>query len=379
MRGARQSHGVQAMSCQSTYFRPGSQSTSRRRVLGWAGGLAGAAGLAGWGRGAVAAAADGPATDAVAADVVAPAQGTMTVTLLGTASPSPNPERFSAATLVQAGGRHLLFDAGRGATIRLRQLGVPIGLVDPIFLTHFHSDHTVGLPDLWLTGYIQTAYAKRSGTLRVIEPKGTRAMTTHLREAFIQERIIRIADERTPLRAMGLAGIEFGERGGLVFNESGVRVTAFRVNHGERIHRAFGFRIDHAGHSVVITGDTRYDERVVEHSRGVDLLVHEVCSAAPEVLDRFNNRAVMNHHTSPEEAGRVFAQARPKMAAYTHIIQLTDRGPSVEPDLAQIEAATRRNYDGPLVIGNDLTRFQIGDTITVQRWDANRQAYPAGV
>jgi ribonuclease Z len=81
----------------------------------------------------------------------------MTVTLLGTGSPSPNPVRFSAATLVQAGGLNMLFDAGRGCTIRLRQLGVRLGSVSPVFLTHFHSDHTVGLPDIWMTGYIQTA------------------------------------------------------------------------------------------------------------------------------------------------------------------------------------------------------------------------------
>lgn len=81
----------------------------------------------------------------------------ITVTLLGTGTPGPNPDRFSAATLVEAGGMRLLFDAGRGCTIRLRQLGVPLGEVDVTFLTHFHSDHFVGLVDLWATGFIQSA------------------------------------------------------------------------------------------------------------------------------------------------------------------------------------------------------------------------------
>jgi ribonuclease Z len=80
------------------------------------------------------------------------------VTLLGTGSPFPDPNRFAAATLVEAGQEKLLFDVGRGATIRLNQIGVPMGAINAVFITHFHSDHTSGLPDLWLTGWIQRYY-----------------------------------------------------------------------------------------------------------------------------------------------------------------------------------------------------------------------------
>src|SRR5699024_897887 len=78
----------------------------------------------------------------------------MTVTLLGTGSPVPSAERFGMSTLVQAGGLDLLFDAGRGATIRLNQVGLSAGQVDGLFLTHFHSDHVNGLADLWMSSYI---------------------------------------------------------------------------------------------------------------------------------------------------------------------------------------------------------------------------------
>src|SRR3982074_3619664 len=88
-------------------------------------------------------------------------KGDFRVTLLGTGIPVPQPDRFSAATLIEAGSQKLLFDAGRGTTIRLFQLGVPMSKVGPLFLTHFHSDHTVGIPDLWLTGWLGGPWANR--------------------------------------------------------------------------------------------------------------------------------------------------------------------------------------------------------------------------
>lgn len=300
---------------------------------------------------------------------------TITVTLLGTGSPSPNPNRFSSSTLVQAGGLNMLFDAGRGSSIRLRQLGVRLGSIGPTFITHFHSDHTVGLPDLWMTGYIQTSYAKRSEPMLVIGPTGTKHMADTMRAAFVEDRKIRLADEKVPELATRISARDF-KANGVVFEASGVKVTAFAVNHGPLIKPAYGYRVDYAGRSVLITGDTKFDENVIKYGQGVDLLVHEVCAAAPEVLKEFNNQAVMDHHTSAEEAGTVFSRAKPKMAAYTHIIQLTAQGATNEPDVAQIEAATRRTYAGPLVVGDDLTRFVIGDTVTVQRWDVAKQAYP---
>src|SRR5215475_15146639 len=88
------------------------------------------------------------------------AQTDFKVTLLGTASPQPRSDRFGPSTLVEAGDQKFVIDAGRGVPIRLRQVGVPLGRVDVLFLTHFHSDHTSGIPDLWLTGWLATPYAR---------------------------------------------------------------------------------------------------------------------------------------------------------------------------------------------------------------------------
>jgi len=302
------------------------------------------------------------------------AAGTITVTLLGTGSPNTNPVRFSAATLMQAGGLNMLFDAGRGCTIRLRQIGVRLGDVGPVFLTHFHSDHIVSLPGLWMTGYIQAPYGSRSEPLVLIGPEGTKQMAEGMRAAFGADIRIRMADEKTPEASTQIEARDFNDDS-VVFEANGVKVTAFAVNHGPLIQPACGYRVDHAGRSVLISGDTKFDERLIRYGTGVDLLIHEVCAAPPEALERPHNQAIMEHHASPEEAGAVFSRAKPKLAAYSHIIELTPTGSTI-PDPTLIEAATRRTYAGPLTIGEDLMRFVVGETVMVQRWDAARQAYP---
>ena len=105
------------------------------------------------------------------------------VTLLGTGVPFPVLDRFGAATLVEAGKERLLFDVGRGATIRLNQISVPIGSINAVFLTHFHSDHTSGVPDLWLTGWIQRYYGNRQNPFRIIGPTGTISFMQNLPSA----------------------------------------------------------------------------------------------------------------------------------------------------------------------------------------------------
>lgn len=306
------------------------------------------------------------AAEALAQPMPHQVPGTIAVTLLGTGSPILVPSRFGPATLVEAGGLRLLFDAGRACTIRLNQVHVPLGAIDAVFLTHYHSDHINGLPDLWACGYIQAPYLGRKAGLHVYGPPGAARLCTSLRAAFADDIRIRMADEGTPEAATAIEPHEFPEDGGTVFDQAGVVVTAFAVDHGPLIRPAVGYRIDHAGRSVLISGDTRFDERVIRHGSGVDLLVHEVCTT-PAGLEGFPQaRAVSAHHTSPEEAGRVFAQAAPRMAAYTHFVEITRPGFPAVP-APEIERLTRLAWHGPLTIGEDLTRFTVADTIAVER------------
>ena len=105
------------------------------------------------------------------------------VTLLGTGGPVPSMERFGPSILVEAGNQKLLFDCGRGAAQRLWQMNIALCKIDALFLTHLHSDHVVGIPDVWLTGYIPAVYGRRASAFQVFGPAGTKDMMENLVKA----------------------------------------------------------------------------------------------------------------------------------------------------------------------------------------------------
>jgi ribonuclease Z len=289
------------------------------------------------------------------------------VTLLGTGTPIPVPGRFGPSTLIEAGDQTVLIDAGRGATIRMFQLRVPIGRIDALLLTHFHSDHTVGIPDLWLTGWLTSHFGARRGPFNVIGPTGTEVLMRHLELAYARDIEIRVQDEKFARENVAITVKEFtGD--GLVYKNGDLRVTAFTVDHGDAIKPAYGYRIDYRGRVAVLSGDTRYNENVVRHAQGADLLIHEVAMARPELLGEPHIQRIVDHHTTPQQAGLVFARAKPKLAAFTHLVMLASEtiGP---PSVEELVAATRETYDGPLEVGEDLMSFEIGDTVTVRRPD----------
>jgi ribonuclease Z len=192
------------------------------------------------------------------------------VTLLGTGSPQPRIDRFGPSILVEGGKQKLLFDCGRGATQRIEQHKVPFSEVDTLFLTHLHSDHIVGIPDLWLTGWLRG----RTIPFRVWGPYGTDKMMSHLKQAYqFDIHIRRDVDEK--LLCQGVVVLAKDIRQGVVYENGGIKVTAFLVDH-VLVKPALGYRIDYAGHSIVLSGDTRYSENLVRFSEGADVLVHEV-------------------------------------------------------------------------------------------------------
>jgi ribonuclease Z len=288
------------------------------------------------------------------------AQSDFRVTLIGSGNPVPAVDRFGPATLVEAGDQKLLFDAGRGATIRLWQLKIPFSKVTPLFLTHLHSDHTVGIPDLWLTGWLGGPFGRRTTPFHVIGPSGTKDLMSNLEQAYAADIHIRIADEKYPPEGIKVVSEEFGTDG-IVYEKNGVRVTAFEVNHGDEIKPAYGYRVDYKGRSVVISGDTRFNENVIKYSTGADVLVHEVAAVRPELLSDQQVQRVMAHHTSPREAGTVFSRAQPKLAVYTHLT-LLERPKIPAVTVEELVAQTRETYSGPLEVGDDLMSIEIDDT-----------------
>jgi ribonuclease Z len=280
------------------------------------------------------------------------------VTLLGTGCPPPVMHRFGPSTLVEAGGQKFLFDAGRGALQRLTQLKVRWQEVHGVFLTHLHSDHVVGFPDLWLTGWLVPP--GRTVPLQVWGPRGTRNMMAHLEQAYEYDIRMRLYDDRAAPDGVVLLAKDIGEGG--VYDQGGVKVTAFEVDHSP-VKPAFGYRIDYAGRSVVLSGDTRVSENLIRYAQGVDVLIHEV--AAPDTFQRAGGpperaQSVIAHHVTPEQAGEVFARAKPKLAVYSHIVLPI----ATEQDLLP---QTRTTYGGPLELGEDLMVIDVGETIEVRR------------
>jgi ribonuclease Z len=287
------------------------------------------------------------------------AQEVFRVTLLGTGTPKLRIERFGPGTLIEAGGEKLLFDCGRGTTMRLQQCGVQPREVSAVFLTHLHSDHTVGIPDLWLTRWL----GGRTGAFRIAGPTGTREMMAHLEQAYKADIDFRTEDEKLSREGVAIIAEEIAE--GVVYEKNGVKVTAFNVDHGPVVKPAFGYRIDYRGRSAVISGDTRFSENLIRFSTGVDLLVHEVAAANPE-LERTSVavRRILAHHITPEEAGRVFESAKPRLALYSHIgLPSTPEFPEVK--LQEILTRTRTTYKGPLDVGHDLMSIDVGDSIKI--------------
>jgi ribonuclease Z len=281
------------------------------------------------------------------------------VTLLGTGTPQPIMERFGPSILVQAGNQSLLFDAGRGCLQRLRQINVPYGKIDALFLTHLHSDHIVGLPDLWLTGWL---LSKRADPLKIFGPVGTSDMVMYLQKAFTFDIKIRIEDDKAPADGSKLNVTEIQQ--GVIYEKDGVTVTAFEVDHAP-IKPAFGFRVDYKGHSVVLSGDTKYSNNLVSFAKGTDMLVHEVV-VAPDTLRKADPKySILAHHTTVEQAAKVFNEVKPKLAVYSHIVKLNGQ------DEQEVSRRTKANYSGRFLIGEDLMSFVVADTISVERGITN--------
>jgi ribonuclease Z len=278
------------------------------------------------------------------------------VTLLGTGSPPPIISRFGPSILVEAGGKKFLFDAGRGAIQRLNQLDVKWQDIDGVFFTHLHSDHVVGFPDAWLTGWLVNP--GRNRPLSVWGPPGTQNLMTHLTQAFEFDIKFRISDDKASAEGAVIRTEEIPAD--FVYEQGGLKITAIKVDHAP-VEPAYGYRIDFGGRAVVLSGDTRLSENLQRHAAGVDLLVHEVVAPGTFAAVKAERaQTVMAHHVTPEQAGEVFSKAKPKLAVYSHIVQPT----ATAEELIQ---ATRRTYQGRVEVGEDLMVITVGQDVVVRR------------
>ena len=275
------------------------------------------------------------------------------VVMLGTGTPNADPDRSGPAVAVVRGGRSYLVDAGPGVVRRAAAAAAlhADSALQPrnlrtLFLTHLHSDHTVGLPDLILSAWT----LERDVPLEVYGPPGTQAMVDHLLAAYAADIRNRI-DGLEPANPTGYQVRVHEIAPGQVFDDGNVTVTAFAVPHGDW-EVAFGYRFQSADRSIVISGDTRASDAVVNACDGCDLLVHEVYSAErfrtrPPAWQAYHAKA----HTSTTELADVARRAAPKQLLLYHQLFW---GTTDEGLIAETRAA---GYKGPIRSAADLTRY----------------------
>lgn len=281
----------------------------------------------------------------------------LVVTLLGTGTPRPEVSRGGAAVLIEAGHEKLLFDVGRGAVQNAHQAGVKFEDITKVFITHLHYDHIVGLPDLFLSGHV----FQRQQAMEVWGPQGITEHLQHLEKAYQKDIQYRhdLAKDNARLIAHPILGSSQ-----VVYDKSGVVVTAFQVDHGH-VKPAFGYRVDYRSRSVVISGDTRYSANLAKHAKSTDLLIHEF-TAISESLRKANPRLqrLYEYHTNPQDLSRIVQETKPRLTVLVHTLIF---GLSRAQALQDIKAASQYK----IVYGEDLNAFDIGDKIrTYKRWRA---------
>ena len=271
----------------------------------------------------------------------------LAVILLGTGYPRPDANHAGPATAIVAGDKWFLVDAGRGATMRVAATELKYENLRGVFITHLHSDHTAGLPDVFITSW---QFGRKTTPLPLYGPSGIKKLSDAMLQFFAYDiHIRRDVIEKHP--AAGATIKTHVVREGVVYDDGDVRVTAFAVDHAP-VKPAFGYRFDSAGHSIVVSGDTRPNANLIRFAKGADVLVQE--AYLPEHFDKVDKPAVAArlkaYHTSVEEAGEIATAAGVKTLVLTHLIPA-----GAEKTFAERAAKT---FHGKIIVGDDLKRVE---------------------
>ena len=286
------------------------------------------------------------------------ADGSTQVVMLGTGTPRPDPNCAGPATVVVANNTAYLIDFGPGVIRRasaayengVKALGYGGVNIKTAFLTHMHSDHTIGYPDLILTPWVMG----RSDPLTIYSPKGIKAMTENILKAWQIDIDVRSNSLHGNSAACNVFSHEIVP--GLIYTDANVTVTAFPARHEDMVD-SFGFRFETPHRTIVISGDTIPTQALIDHSRGCDILIHEAYSMAsfrevPSHWQKYRQRA----HTSSFELAEIANTVKPELLV---IYQRSNAGGT--PGKVDIEDVlieeVRQVYKGTVVAAHDLDIF----------------------
>lgn len=294
------------------------------------------------------------------------------VALCGTGSPLPSAARSGPCNVVIAGRHIFVIDTGEGAARNIALMGIPLGRVEGVLLTHFHSDHIDGIGPVMLQRW--TGASARS-PLPVYGPLGVERIVGGFNEAYATDNGYRVAHhgpDIVPPSGAGAVAIPFAlaalKPGGLttVLEQDGLKVTAFPVDHGP-VSPAVGYRFDYKGRSVVLSGDTSRSASLIAAAHGADMLVHEALQPRMvlEMAEALDSRGmpntaqilrdIPNYHTSPEQAAEVARAAGVRQLVLSHIVPPI---PSGFLSAAFLGDAAKR-YSGPIIMGEDGMLFSL--------------------
>jgi ribonuclease Z len=283
--------------------------------------------------------------------------------LCGAGSPFPDDKRSGPCTLVVAGKRMFVFDAGSGSVRNIGKMGFNIGRVEAVFLTHFHSDHIDGLGELMLQRWV---LAGNEAPVPVYGPIGVEGVVAGFMQAYALDQGYRVAHHgAATVPPAGFGGVakpfDSGAEGRVVLVKDGdLEIAAFLVDHAP-VHPAVGYRIAYKGRSVVLSGDTRKSRAVQREAAGVDLLVHEALSAPLTAMlqagaaeaGRANLKKifadVVDYHSSPEQAAEIARDAKARFLLLNHIAPPLPL-PGMEAAFLGRAAET---FSGPIRVGAD--------------------------
>ncbi len=269
------------------------------------------------------------------------------VVMLGTGTPHPDPERMGPSLAIVVDDSPYLVDFGPGvvrrcaAAARAGIRALEVANLKTAFLTHLHSDHTVGYPDLIFTPWVM----RRDAPVHVYGPRGLQEMTEHILAAYVMDKQQRVCGLE-PINPDGYGAVAHEIRPGRVYADERVKVDAFLVDHGD--WDAYGYRFETPERVIVVSGDTAPTETVIEACHECDVLVHEVYSTAglarrPENWQRYHT----NMHTSSSQLAAIASRIRPRLLVLTHQLFW---GTSEDELLREVRAS----YDGQVVSARDL-------------------------